>query len=751
MRIKTKSLLTLLVLAICTIVSSTVATGQSVCLPAPRLLTTMPMGGQAGETLDVTITGEWIDGADQLMFSNQGISAKPKLDSSGQPIPNQYTVTIAKDCPVGIHEARVMTRLGLSASRAFSVSNVPEKSQASPSTSPGTAFPISVNSVCNATMPVRAVNHYSFTAKKGQRLLVECAAGGIDSKLKPVVIVADEKGRDLKVERRGGMIEFITPSDGTYMVKTHDLTFNGGNYYFYRLAVRELSPDERAIPSPSTRNVNAFSWPPVGLARTAATTEADLENGQAQSITLPADIAGSFYPAADVDTYEFDAKAGESWWVEVASERFGLPTDPSVVVQQINTVDGEAKYTDIAELSDIPSPVKVSSNGYAYDGPPYNAGSSDVLGKFEIKTDGRYRLQLRDRFGGTRNDPKNRYRMVVRKAKPDFALVGWALHMMLRNGDRNALSKPIALRRGASMALEIIAIRRDGFDGPIELNLEDLPEGVTATGLTIPAKQSRGIVVVTADANAPRGLSLATFSGTATINEESVTRPCTLASMKWPVKDGKSEIPAPRLLADVPVSVGGVDLAPITIAPSEDKIWEAKEGEKLTVELVIDRREEFSGANVSLSTVGAGCERNPKFDVPLSAKKSQATLDLARTKTPPGDYSIAFYGGAVVKYKHNPDAVMLADSLVKKFDQDVRRLTEEAKRLASNVKAATSESKAELEKKASEAAAAQKAAATKLAAAKKQLQKATAAAKSKDIAEIIVTEPVKIRVLPKDK
>ncbi len=117
------------------------------------------------------------------------------------------------------------------------------------------------------------------------------------------------------------------------------------------------------------------------------------------------------------------------------------------------------------ELSDIPSPVKLSSNGYAYDGPPYNAGSSDILGKLVIKEDGLYRLQLSDLFGGTRSEPGNVYRLIVRKAAPDFALVAWALHMELRNGDRNALSKPISLRGGATMALEVVAFRRDGFDG----------------------------------------------------------------------------------------------------------------------------------------------------------------------------------------------------------------------------------------------------------------------------------------------
>ncbi len=47
--------------------------------------------------------------------------------------------------------------------------------------------------------------------------------------------------------------------------------------------------------------------------------------------------------------------------------------------------------------------MKLSTNGYSYDGPPYDAGSADPLGKLEIKEDGIYRLQMRDLFGGTRD------------------------------------------------------------------------------------------------------------------------------------------------------------------------------------------------------------------------------------------------------------------------------------------------------------------------------------------------------------
>lgn len=635
------------VVALTLCVSSAMA--QSVCLPAPRLLTTMPMGGQVGTQFELTITGDSIDNATELVFSHPAITATQKRDAEGSTVPNSYLVAIADDCPVGVHEARVMTPWGLSSSRIFSVGNLQEVVQAEPSPSPEAAMAITIDSVCNAVMPVRAVNHYRFDAKQDQRVIVDCAAGGIDSKLNPVLIVADAEGRDLVVERRGDLLEFVAPDDGRYLIKVHELTFKGGPDFYYRLALREWNGEGRPERLPSSRPVNTVSWPPPGLTAEAATSETEPNDDSAQPIAFPCDLAGVFFPAADVDVFEFDAKKGEVWWMEVASERLGLPTDPSILVQRV-PADAAAKPVDVAELTDIASPVKVSSNHYSYDGPPYDAGSTDVLGKVEIPEDGRYRLQLLDLFGGTRSDERNRYRLIVRRPQPDFALVGWGLHMELRNGDRNALSKPIALRPGATMALEIVVIRRDGFDGEIELAMEGLPEGVTARGLKIPAGGSRGMMLVTAAEHAPPGRANAQFYGRAKIGGETVTRPCRLASMAWPVQDAWSEIPIPRLVADVPVSVGGVEPAPITIAPSEQKVWEAIAGQPLTLSLVHARRSDFSGATVAMRTMGAGFEHNPPFDLPLTSDESQVVLDLQALNVPPGDYCLAFYGAAVAKY-----------------------------------------------------------------------------------------------------
>ena len=732
------------------VIATTNAHAQSVCLPLPRLLTTIPMGGTVGTQVEITISGENIEDVSELMFTHPGLTATPKLDVNGQPEANKYIVTIAVDCPTGIHEARLMTRLGISSARVFCVDTLPEVTQAAPNTTLATAMELKVNSICNAVMTTKAVDHYWFEAVKGHRYIVNCASRGIESKRDAVLIIGDSAGRDLVVERRGGTLDFTAPEDGRHVIKVHELTFKGGPAFYYRLAVQELNADAAIPEFASTKTVNSFSWPPAGLAASAASseTEPNNEQAQAQKISLPCDIAGNFFPAADVDRFEFAATKGDVWWVEVASERLGRPTDPAVLVQHVTGAGAGAdeKRTDVAEFTDIASPMKPSSNGYAYDGPPYDGGSADIIGKLEIKEDGVHRLQLTDLFGGTRNDVRNVYRLVIRKAAPDFAMAAWGLHMELRNGDRNALSKPLALRAGATTALEVVAVRRDGFDGAIELVMEGLPEGVTAQGLKIPAGQTRGIMLITADQNAPRALANVSFHGRATLGEAATTRPVHMAAMAWPIVDSWGEIPSPRLVTGLPVSVTTSEFAPVTIAASEKKVWEVAAGEKLTIPLVHTRRSEFSGSTLQLRTFGAGFEQVPRFDVSLDADQSEAVLDLASLKTPPGDYLIAFYGSAVVKYRYNPEAVGVAEAAQKKATEEAAVATAEVERLTAEAAAAASDTKAAADAAVAEATVKRQTADAAVAAAAAKFKAANDQAMPKDTADIVLSEPIAIRV-----
>ncbi|MFV0445498.1 MAG: hypothetical protein ACK5Q5_18110, partial [Planctomycetaceae bacterium] len=735
------------VLAVAGLVDITCA--QSVCLPSPHLLTITPMGGQLGTTVEVTISGADLDDVDALRFSNPGLTAVPQVDAAGLPVANKFAVTIAADCPVGLHEARVMTHLGVSSSRMFSVGSQPEITSAAANTSLDKATGLPLNTVCNAYLTKQAVDHYSIEVPARQRIVIDCAARGIDSKANPVLILADAEGNDLQAERRGGIIDYTTTTAGNFIVKLHDLTFNGGQEYFYRLVVHAVSAGASVPRFASTEGVSSFSWPPAGLTSSAVGSEVEPgPNAKAQSISLPCDLAGSFYPAADVDCFEFTAKKGEVWWVEVASERLGRPTDPAVVVQRVTPAGDGEQLTDVVELNDIPTPVKVSSNGYAYDGPPYNAGSADINGMVNIPADGTYRLQTTDLFGGTRSDPNNVYRLIIRQPAPDFAIVGWPLHMMLRNGDRNALSKPIALRGGATQAFEVVVIRRDGFDGEIAMAVENLPTGVTATGLTIGKGKTRGVMLFTAEQDAPRGVQDVKFVGRADIDGREVTRPGRFAEMAWPVKDHWQELPMPRLLRSIPVSVSGHEFATLTLAPADARVWEATAGTTLTIPLTHTRRCDFSGANITLRTFGAGLESNAAFDVSLTAESSEATIDLAKLKTPPGDYTIAFYGSAVAKYRDRPDLQTSAEEELAASKTGAEQAVADAKAAADNAASATEQDKASLQEKSTAAVQRQKQSEAAVTAAEKTLQAAMNRAKPKDIADIIVSQPIHIRVLP---
>jgi len=300
------------------------------------------------------------------------------------------------------------------------------------------------------------------------------------------------------------------------------------------------------------------------------------------------------------------------------------------------------------------------------------------------------------------------------------------------------------------MAFEVIVVRKDGFDGEIELAMEGLPEGISSCGLKIPAGKAKGMMIITAAENAPHSLAYAKLVGRAKIDGTDVTRAARVASMEWPVRDASQEIPAPRLMADVPVSASGSELAPVSIAASESKVWEAKAGDKLTIPLKLTWRSEYSGTSIKLKVFGNGFEGVKEIDVPMKATTAEAVLDLAALKTPPGEYALAFYGPAVTKYRYNPDAVKTAEEEQKKAEQEALAAAESAKKLAEEAKIAAPEKKAELEIAAKVAGEKSKTMDVAKTDAAKRMKTATDAAAPKDTVDIVVSEPVRIAIKPAD-
>ena len=103
------------------------------------------------------------------------------------------------------------------------------------------------------------------------------------------------------------------------------------------------------------------------------------------------------------------------------------------------------------------------------------------------------------------------------------------------------------------------------------------------------------------------------------------------------------------------------------------------------------------------------------------------------------------------KYRHNPAAVLLAEAAQKKADTEAAAVAAEAKKLAAEVTAAPAEKRAAVETVAKAATEKLKSAEAAKAEAGKRMKAATDAAAPKDIADIVVSEPIRIRVLPAEK
>jgi hypothetical protein len=207
--------------------------------------------------------------------------------------------------------------------------------------------------------------------------------------------------------------------------------------------------------------------------------------------------------------------------------------------------------------------------------------------------------------------------------------------------------------------------------------------------------------------------------------------------MEWPVKDAKGEIPAPRLMADIPVSVTDSEKAPLTIAASESKVWEAKVGETLKIPLKLAWRNDFNGTSIKVKAYGEGFTGIKEFDIPIKAATHELVLDLAALKVAPGDYTFALQSLGICKYSYNPAAVPLAEAEKKKAEQLLAAAAAEAKKLA-----ATDANAAKV------AAEKQKQAEASMTEAASRMKAVTTAASPTDTVDIIISEPIRVSVKP---
>ena len=90
-----------------------------------------------------------------------------------------------------------------------------------------------------------------------------------------------------------------------------------------------------------------------------------------------------------------------------------------------------------------------------------------------------------------------------------------------------------AVRRGGTELVEVVAFRREGFNGEISVAAENLPPGVTARPIRLGPGQSVGTLVLSAADDAPESIALVNVRGRALVAAGELVRTARTATLVW--------------------------------------------------------------------------------------------------------------------------------------------------------------------------------------------------------------------------
>lgn len=677
-------------------------------LPSARLHWIFPPGAPAGTTNEITVAGADLDDLTHLLASDTRITAAPMPGAV-----NRFQLVIPAAVPPGLVDLRVAGRFGVSNPRAFAVGGSPEIIAPATNTTAAAAFPLPLGAVASARLAPNTAAWFRFDAAAGRRLLVRVVARELDSRLVPDLAVTDAAGRELALARRREWLDFTAPAAGTHLLRVHDQTFRGGDDFHFRVSVTEAARVEFAAPLAlrigGTNHVTLFGGafesgrrpvaivprpvagpPPVELLRRPAaaafageavagqpegsasrllflsadnpvfSTGPDAEAPALVAATPPCDFTGFFPGRGEVSGVTFTATKGDVLWMEIVAERLGFPCDPHAVVQR---QADKGQWADVLELADTDANLGDRE---------FDTRTTDAAARFEAPADGAYRVLVRDRHLSAARPVRHPYLLRLRPAQPGFSLVALpAPPPRLNNDDRTVYVAALNLRRGETLPVKVIAFRRDGFDGDIELAATNLPPGVTAASGRIAAGHSFGLLLLTAAEEFSAGGSAGPavplhIVGTASLGGVTVSRVAAGASVIWPVPDFNNEAVASRLVREPVFGLIPAEAAPVVIEAATTN--HAPADGKLALTLRVTRSEGFAAAFKLKPAGHPALDKLPEIAVAEQATNAVAELNLAEAKLPPGPHTLWLSGTLAGQYRNQPEAVALAEAELKQAE-----------------------------------------------------------------------------------
>ena len=526
-------------------------------------------------------------------------------------------------------------------------------------------------------------------------------------------------GRSVQGTTRDPVMTFVAPDDGDYLIEVWDRTFRGGEDYFYRLEVSERAQVEAIFPPVARHGVEqefsvyGFNLPagrPItsvphkeglqalevkfvpdfstghpfsaglanGIVAGASLDAASLQlpiplsgadkvflerteyevaidrgdnddRASAQTIDAPGVVAGQFFPRRDVDWYQFTAQQNQTVWVELASQQLGTSSDPAIQIIKKTAADGTAKYTAVATADDLEGPAASRESRRMY------SGSGDCTVQFRADANTTYLIGVRDQYNVSSDDPRLIYRLRVEHRQPDFQLIAFAEPE--RHADEK-IAKPngVSLVPGGSAVIRVRMLPRHGFNKPVHVQVENLPQGVTAQPLTLNSRLKEGFLVLTASDRARPDVQAVKISGRADA-ENPLMHTARAATARRTANNLDRDLTHGRLCQDLLVAV--VDstrpAAALQVPSSE---VETSIGGSIQLPVQLHRKKEFS-AEVEL--VGLQVPSGIKVNkVETKGNHAELNVQLSDANLPPGRYT--FPVAAKVKEKRPKNTVVVNEA-----------------------------------------------------------------------------------------
>ena len=654
---------------------------------AQTLASLFPCGGRAGTSLRVTLSSN----AEKVICAHRGITFERSTASAG----NTFRVRIAANVPTGVYDVQALTSSGLSAPRLFFVSNRPQVRESADNDSAATAQPVPLGHVVAGRVEQAGdVDYYRFSAKRGQRVIVECWADRLDSKLRAVLKVSNQKGQLLGVSRGYFGVDPVVvcdiPADGEYVIQLTDLVFNGGKDYGYRLDVengpRMVFAVPALVPRDRSARITVFGWN-----LRSSTNDLPRSAFESQEVEVPAAGSRSELPpvhrspaqvAVDARVFRFSGADAPLLLGETdlpinveqptvgrtATDAQALAIPASVTGQLIEAGESDwysfqAKSGEVLHFQilshRIGAPADISLQLYDENGRKELTGFHDERrniggkrfpsnhvdpeGHWVVPKTGRYAIVVRDVVGGARRNPRRVYALQIRRQVPDMQLV--------------VLPQPVSplainVAAGGRQLVDILAFRRRSLNSSIQVLPVRLPPGVVAEPIWLGPGVTKAPLVISADADAADFVGEIQFKGVVADRGLRLERRVFGATMvRADLPNGQG-----RLASRTTLAVAGKSTLRLTANCARQRL---QQGSIIDINTEISRPGGDEPAEVRLRAVGLPDRIRNRLGI-VDRDRGKGVLSLyLPPDLPPGNYSFVVQGNTTTKIKNKQTSVTL--------------------------------------------------------------------------------------------